>query len=93
MKKTKINRHERVAQVMLSGNPISPEEIKQAFKGTDQENLMYRLSANICDIRVNGGIVKVYKDGRRVKAYQLVNHSEFNSNGRYVGKPVETPTA
>jgi len=48
--------------------------------------------------------VKVLKEGRKVKAYQLVNHTEFDANGRYVGKqtvstnettvaPTETVTA
>jgi hypothetical protein len=34
--------------------------------------------------------VKVLKEGRKVKAYQLVNHTEFDANGRYVGKTVST---
>jgi hypothetical protein len=45
------------------------------------------LSTNIYNIRKDGGIVKVHKEGRKVTAYQLVNHTEFDANGRYVGKP------
>ena len=88
---TKINRHERVAQVMLSGKPISPEQFEATFKGTDQESVMYRLSTNIYNIRKDGGIIRVYKDGRKVTGYQLVNIDEFDQEGRYTGrKPVVT---
>jgi hypothetical protein len=76
---------------MLSGKPVSPAEIETVFKGTDQEAVLYRLSTNIYNIRKDGGIVKVIKDGRKVKAYQLVNFTEFDSNGRYKGKAVAKP--
>jgi hypothetical protein len=88
IRKGKQNRHEKITQVLLSGNRVSPEEIAAVFEGTDQEPVLYRLSNNICDIRVDGGIVKVFKSGRKVIGYQLINHKEFNSAGRYVGKQV-----
>ena len=81
----KPNRHEKIAVVLLSGKPVSPQEIADVFKGTDQESVLYRLSTNIYNIRKDGGIVKVHKKGRTVEAYQLVNYTEFDSNGRYVG--------
>ncbi len=90
---TKINRHEKIAAVMLSGKPVSPAEIEACFKGTDQESVLYRLSTNIYNIRKDGGIVKVIKDGRRVTAYQLVNFEEFSPEGRYVGKQAAAPVA
>ena len=87
------NRHEKIAQVLLSGKPVTPEEIEAVFKGTDQESVLYRLSTNIYNIRLDGGIVNVIKDGRKVKAYQLVNHTEFDKNGRYVGSTkVKSPS-
>ena len=85
VRKGKVNRHEKITQVMLSGKPVTPEEIKEVFKGTDQESVLYRLSTNIYNIRKDGGIVKVIKNGRKVQAYQLVNYTEFDKNGRYVG--------
>ena len=88
VRKGKQNRHEKITQVLLSGKPVSPDEIKAVFAGTDQESVLYRLSTNIYNIRLDGGIVKVHKDGRKVTAYQLVNHEEFDANGRYVG-PVQ----
>lgn len=95
-RKGKVNRHEKITQVLLSGKPVTPDEIKAVFKGTNQEKVLYRLSTNIYNIRKDGGIVKVIKDGRKVKAYQLVNYTEFNSDGRYIGslnvaKPAQKP--
>lgn len=83
---TKINRHEKIAAVLKSGKAVSPTEIEAVFKNTDQEKVLYRLSTNIYNIRKDGGIIKVIKDGRKVVAYQLVNHEEFNYVGRYIGK-------
>lgn len=85
IRKGKINRHERITQVLLSGKPVTPQEIAECFKGTDQEAVLYRLSTNIYNIRKDGGIVKVIKDGRKVSAYQLVNFTEFDIKGRYKG--------
>jgi hypothetical protein len=90
---TKINRHEKIAAILKSGKPVSPTDIAEVFKGTDQESVLYRLSTNIYNIRKDGGIVKVIKDGRKVTAYQLVNCDEFNDDGRYIGKQTTKPVA
>ena len=87
----KQNRHEKITVTLLSGKPVSPDEIKSCFKGTDQEAVLYRLSTNIYNIRKDGGIIKVHKTGRAVTAYQLVNYTEFDANGRYVGTKTTTP--
>lgn len=89
----KQNRHEKIAQVMLSGKPVSPQDINECFKGTDQESVLYRLSTNIYNIRKDGGIVRVYKAGRKVTGYQLVNFDEFNSEGRYIGRQAAVVSA
>ena len=91
VRKGKQNRHEKITQVLLSGKPVSPDEIKSVFKGTDQESVLYRLSTNIYNIRKDGGIVKVIKNGRNVQAYQLVNYTEFDAKGRYQGPVKTTP--
>lgn len=88
----KQNRHEKIAVVLLSGKPVSPDEIKACFKDTDQEAVLYRLSTNIYNIRRDGGIVRVHKEGRKVTAYQLVNYTEFSDKGRYIGKQAKTET-
>ena len=85
VRKGKINRHEKITQVLLSGKPVSPTEIASVFAGTSQEAVLYRLSTNIYNIRKDGGIVKVIKDGRKVTGYQLVNADQFDANGRFKG--------
>ena len=80
----KQNRHEKITVTLLSGKPVTPEEIHAVFKGTDQEKVLYRLSTNIYNIRKDGGIVKVIKDGRKVQAYQLVNPNDFDKHGRFI---------
>jgi hypothetical protein len=85
VRKGKINRHEKITQVLLSGKPVSPQEIADVFKGTNQEGVLYRLSTNIYNIRKDGGIIKVIKNGRRVQGYQLVNFDQFDANGRFKG--------
>ena len=92
VRKGKQNRHEKITQVMLSGKPVTLDEIKSVFAGTDQEAVLYRLSTNIYNIRLDGGEVKVIKNGRKVQAYQLMNPEAFDKNGRYIGAPVVTDT-
>jgi hypothetical protein len=87
VRKGKVNRHEKITIVLLSGKPVSPQEIADVFKGTDQESVLYRLSTNIYNIRKDGGIVKVIKLGRRVTGYQLINFDQFDANGRFKGTP------
>ena len=90
IRKGKVNRHEKVTQVLLSGKPVTPDEIRSVFVGTDQEKVLYRLSTNIYNIRKDGGIIKVIKDGRKVKAYQLVNFDKFDKNGRFIQTKAQT---
>jgi hypothetical protein len=92
VRKGKVNRHEKITQVLLSGKPVSPAEIQSVFAGTDQESVLYRLSTNIYNIRKDGGIVKVIKDGRKVSGYQLVNYTEFDANGRFKGTVAKSPS-
>ena len=85
----KPNRHEKVCQVLLSGKAVSPDEIRSVFKGTDQEDVLYRLSTNIYNIRRDGGVIKVHKDGRKVTGYQLMNPQDFSPEGRFVAKTLQ----
>jgi len=92
VRKGKVNRHEKITIVLLSGKPVSPQEIAECFKGTDQEKVLYRLSTNIYNIRKDGGIVKVIKSGRKVTGYQLVNFDQFDANGRFKGVVTKSAT-
>jgi hypothetical protein len=93
VRKGKQNRHEKITVTLLSGKPVTPDEIKAVFKDTDQESVLYRLPTNIYNIRKDGGIIKVHKSGRNVTAYQLVNYTEFDAKGRYVGVTTASPSA
>lgn len=83
----KVRPHNRVAEVMVRGDVVSPDAFQAAFEGTKLESLMYRLSVYMFDIRkYDNGIVKVVKDKRKVVGYQLVNWDLFDLSGRYTGK-------
>jgi hypothetical protein len=88
MKSKKIQPHNKVAQVLLSGNMTSVSDIVESFKLDDKMNkVMYRLSTYIYDIRkYEQGIIKVEKNGRKVTGYKLLNTHEFNSDGIWVGE-------
>jgi hypothetical protein len=86
----RINRHEKIAQILLSGDVVSPDEIRACFKGTEQEKVIYRLPTNIYNIKKDGGIIRVHKNGRNVVGYQLVNPQCFSPEGRYVGASATT---
>ena len=92
VRKGKPNRHEKVLQCLLSGKPVSPQEIADCFKGTDQEKVMYRLSTNIYNCRLDGAVIKVIKSGRAVTGYQLVNPDQFDQNGRFKGTVAKSPS-
>jgi hypothetical protein len=92
VRKGKVNRHEKITQVLLSGKSVSPDEIASVFKGTDQESVLYRLSTNIYNIRKDGGIVKVIKTGRKVTGYQLVNFDQFDKDGRFIQPATQKAT-
>jgi hypothetical protein len=92
VRKGKINRHERITQILINGKPVSPAEILECLKGTDQEKVGYRLSTNVYNIRKDGGIIKVIKDGRKVTGYQLVNNDQFDANGRFKGVVTKSAT-
>lgn len=78
--------HNKIAVVLSSGQPVTVQEIQNIFAGTSIEPVLYRLSTYIWNIKKDGGIVKAIKEGRVVKAYQLVNADEFDKNGYWVGK-------
>ena len=92
VRKGKINRHERITQILINGKPVSPAEILECLKGTDQEKVGYRLSTNVYNIRKDGGIVKVLKQGRKVTGYQLINFDQFDANGRFKGTVAKSPS-
>jgi hypothetical protein len=77
--------YNRIATVLKNGDVVTVDQFKTIFAGTKVEPVLYRLSTYIYNIKKNGGVVKAVKDGRKVIGYQLLNGTEFDSNGRWVG--------
>jgi len=70
-KSNKFKPFEKLLTVMVSGKPVTIEEIDATL---GQEIHMYRLSTYIWHIKTfANGTVKAIKDGRKVVAYQLMN--------------------
>jgi hypothetical protein len=73
-KQTKLKPFEKLLTVMISGKPVTIEEIDATL---GKEIYMYRISTYIWHIKTfANGVVKAIKDGRRVVAYQVVNVKE-----------------
>jgi hypothetical protein len=70
-KSTKLKPFEKLLTIMVTGKPVTVEEIDATL---GKEIYMYRLSTYMWHIKtMANGVVRAIKDGRRVTAYQLVN--------------------
>lgn len=82
-KSTKLKPFEKLLTVMVSGKPVSLEEIEATL---GKEIHMYRISTYIWHIKTYAnGVVGVVKDGRKVTAYQLKNVDTIKEHFRIVG--------
>jgi hypothetical protein len=79
-----LSRHEYVLKMMLSGQPVNVEDIKEDFIKRGCENVFYKLSYYILLCKQRGAIIKTIKDGRKVKAYQLMNPNQFDSKCKFI---------
>jgi hypothetical protein len=71
-KSEKVAPFQKLLTVMVSGKPITIEEIDATL---GKEIHMYRLSTYMWHIKVNAnGVVKVIKEGRKAVAYQIMNN-------------------
>lgn len=76
-KSSKIKAFEKLMTVMASGEAFTVEQI-DALLG--KEIYMYRLSNYIYCIKIfANGIVRVVKDGRKIKSYQIINTKEVQN--------------
>lgn len=70
-KTVKLKPFQKVLNVLISGKPVTKDEIDARFGSEIQ---MYRISTYMWHVKTfAGGIVKSIKDGRKVTAYQLMN--------------------
>ena len=82
-KSTSLKAFEKLITVLMSGNPVTKEEIETTLGNEIQ---MYRLSTYIWDIKTHAnGIIKVNKDGRKIVSYQLMNVDEMKSYMKRTG--------
>jgi hypothetical protein len=73
-KQLKLKPFEKLLTVMISGKPVTLEEI-DALLG--KEIYMYRISTYMWHIKsFANGVVKTLKDGRKATGYQLMNVKE-----------------
>jgi NADH/NAD ratio-sensing transcriptional regulator Rex len=82
-KSTKLQPFQKLLTVMVSGKPVTIDEIDATL---GKEIYMYRLSTYIWHIKTfANGVVKPTKDGRKVTAYQIVNVDEIKEYMKRVG--------
>lgn len=83
MKTVKLKPYQKVLTLMISGNPVTREEI-QSLLG--DEIYMYRISTYMWHIKtIANGIIRINKSGRKVISYQLVNVDEIKEYMRRTG--------
>ena len=74
-KKVKLKPFQKLLTVMISGKPVTKEEIDTLL---GHEIYMYRISTYMWHIKVNAnGVIKVIKEGRKAVAYQIMNPDEI----------------
>lgn len=82
-KAVKLKPFQKVLQVLISGNPVTKEELDTLLGKQIQ---MYRISTYMWHIKTHAnGIIRVVKDGRKVSGYQLVNIAEVKEYMKRAG--------
>jgi len=83
VKQIRLKPFEKLLTVMISGKPVSKDEIETLL---GNEIYMYRLSTYIWHIKTHAnGVVKAIKDGRKVTCYQLMNVADVKKYMDRVG--------
>ena len=80
MAKTKVQKPQKLAPfqklltIMVTGKPVTKDEIESTL---GDEIYMYRLSTYMWHIKINGGVIKTIKEGRKAVAYQIMNVADM----------------
>ena len=77
-------RRQQALKLLLTGEPVSTESIRQYFIDNDIEDVFYKLSYYLLQSKHKGAIIKAHRKGKSVVAYQLVNYKLFDSDGNYI---------
>ena len=73
-----------VVKLLLSGQPVAVETFKEEFVKSGHEKVFYKLSYYLLQAKHDGAIIKAHRDGKRVSAYQLINHKLFDADGKFI---------
>ena len=66
-------RWERLLRVLANGGVVTLEQIQT----TMQYDAMYRIGAELLNMKYRGAVIKAHKDGRKVVGYELMNVAEM----------------
>jgi hypothetical protein len=66
-------RWERLLMVLANGGVVTLEQIQT----TMQYDAMYRIGAELLNMKYRGAVIKAHKDGRKVIGYELINVAEM----------------
>ena len=66
-------RWERLLMVLANGGIVTLEQIQT----TMQYDAMYRIGAELLNMKYRGAVIKAHKDGRKVVGYELINVAEM----------------
>jgi hypothetical protein len=66
-------RWERLLMVLANGGVVTIEQIQT----TMQYDAMYRIGAELLNMKYRGAVIKAHKDGRKVVGYELMNVTEM----------------
>lgn len=81
--KTKLKPFQKLLTIMISGKPVTVEEIDTLL---GKEIYMYRISTYMWHIKtMANGVIRAVKTGRKVTAYQLVNVDQVKDYMTRVG--------
>ena len=66
-------RWERLLMVLANGGVVTLDQIQK----TMQYDAMYRIGAELLNMKYRGAVIKTHKDGRKVVGYELINVAEM----------------
>jgi hypothetical protein len=66
-------RWERLLMVLANGGVVTLEQIQT----TMQYDAMYRIGAELLNMKYRGAVIKAHKNGRKVVGYELINVAEM----------------
>lgn len=66
-------RWERLLMVLANGGVVTLDQIQK----TMQYDAMYRIGAELLNMKYRGAVIKAHKNGRKVVGYELINVAEM----------------